>query len=397
MTYTNRTKLSFTEKALFVLLCMSIAPEIVRFFRALSMRLPGLEDITYFTDIILFSGVALFALPAFIKRCRFSDYMFVGVVYFIYVLTYLLFPENEQGLNFYLPTFFFTVVPAYFIGRVINFKFYSDIFYKVSIVAIVLSAFYYLYFARMKYGAMDSNEEIMSAAYAILPNILLVLWKAFEKPNIVNVPTVLISVFLLLSFGTRGPVVCLILYIVFYFVLIKQWNKNILILGIIALVVFFLISYIDIILLYLYDLMYSVGVSTRVLDLFSNENMFVSQGRDDLNDLVLSRIHESNGSPYGIAALSRWTDTYPHNLALQLWLEFGVLLGSVLLLSLVVLIVVAYFKTKDSSERVFLLVLFIIGFVHLFLSHTYLTVSWTFMLVGYSIYIINHNKKRMAK
>lgn len=143
--------------------------------------------------------------------------------------------------------------------------------------------------------------------------------------------------------------------------------------------------------------MSSVGVSTRIIDLFSNEDIFVSQGREDLNDIVLRKIRESNGAPYGIAALSRWTDTYPHNLALQLWLEFGVLPGSVLLLSFLALMIVSYFKSKVISERTFLLILFTLGFVHLFLSHTYLTVPHTFILVGYSVNLIIHYKKKIAK
>ena len=392
MTYTSKYSVLTCRNALLVLICMSLAPEIVRFIRAVSMKLPFFEEITFHTDVILFTAVAIVSLPALVRRCKLSDFFFVLVVYFLFFLTYVLFPQNEEGLNFYILGFIFTVVPAYFIGRVIDIKQYKDIIYKVSVGVILLSAFYNLLFARAKYGSMEATDENMSAAYALLLNVLVVIWSTFEKPNLFKIVFSVFSAFLLLSFGSRGPSVCMVLFIASYLIVIKKWKKNILSIGLIALLAILIVSYIDIIFLYLYDWMSSLGMSTRIFDKLTDDAFFLSQGRDDLNELSLQKIRESNGSPYGIAAMSRWTDTYPHNLALQLWLEFGTIVGSIILLAFVFIIVFAFLKSKDDSERTFLLILIFPGFVHLFLSHTYLTVPQTFILIGYSVYLLHHNK-----
>lgn len=392
MTYSRKASAPTSSNALLVLICMSLAPIIVRFIRAFALRLPFPEEIIFNTDVILFTAVAIISLPAIVRRCKLSDIVFVSAVYFIYFLTYILFPLNADGLDFYMLGFFFTVVPAYFIGRVIDIKQYKDAIYKVSVGAIILSTFYYLIFARAKYGSMDAGDENMAAAYALLLNVLVVIGATIEKPNLFKVLFAILSAFLLLSFGTRGPIVCMVLFIALYLIVIKKWKKNILSIGLIALLAVFIASYIDIIFLYLHDLLSSIGMSTRILDHFTGDTFFISEGRNDLNELFLQKISEGHGAPYGIAAMSRWTDTYPHNLPLQLWLEFGTILGSIILLAFILIIVFAFLKSKDDSERSFLLVLFFPGFVHLFMSHTYLTVPQTFILIGYSVYLLHINK-----
>jgi len=397
LTFSRDASIFSPSNSLVILLCLCWGNEMVRYFRAVLLHIPGLSDIAPATEQLLYTLFTLLSISEIVKRIKAFDLIFVASIYIVYLFTYLLFPENTDGLDEYAPRFLSAVIPCYFIGRVMDINEVKPLFYKVSVISIALSAVYHLFIFQASRGAMDVGSENMASSYGVLPHVLFVVWMALEKPNIIDILLSLFGFFFIVSFGTRGPVICIILFIALYLIFVRKYKDKILATTIIVILALVIVFYINELMLLASNAISALGMSTRILDFIMDDVALESQGRDELNVIAFRQIRESNGSGYGIAAMSRWTDTYPHNLAIQLWLEFGVIIGSVLLLALCWLLIRAYFKTKDYTERCFFIILFLLGFLHLFLSHTYLTVPHFFMLIGYAIILIDKNKKKLMQ
>jgi hypothetical protein len=92
----------------------------------------------------------------------------------------------------------------------------------------------------------------------------------------------------------------------------------------------------------------------------------------------------NNWFGYGIAGDRAIVGAYAHNILIELWVSFGVIVGTALFIVPVFFTVLLLIKKSryNTAEDSFILVLISSCYVKLFLSGTYLTESFLFLLIG---------------
>lgn len=209
-----------------------------------------------------------------------------------------------------------------------------------------------------EYGtaALQIGDDNMGMAYKLLPHVALTAGYFFEKYKKIDLIAMIIGFVLLISYGTRGPVMAIIVFAVAYFIFVKQTKNKIVTYLAVLTVVFFVILFMDTIIDLLRQIVSSMGMSTRILDSFAEGEITDPNGRDNINKTLLSVIKE-NPWGLGVAADRAFTRSYAHNIVLELWVSFGVLGGSLIFGILIVLYLVALPKCKSSKEKTFVIAL----------------------------------------
>ena len=155
-----------------------------------------------------------------------------------------------------------------------------------------------------------------------------------------------------------------------------------------------ILFFIDPILDYMYEWSESMGLSTRVFDSIQDETMMDydnSSGRDKLAVRVFAILYEH---PFGvgIAGLKGYGIEYSHNILFDLLVEYGVLLGGLMIFTIAYIYIQGFIKSRSREEKGFGLVLICSAFIQLMFSHSYI-VNWLFFFsLGYFLNIIKRIK-----
>lgn len=344
----------------------------------------------------------LVALNQITAKIRTNDFVVYIACAILYLLTYVLFPENEEYLNQYAFSFLLLCLPYLFYGKLIDINEYKDNFYKISVCVIFFFIWYLFRYMQTKAGSMEDQgiQEYMYFAYQALPHVLYVVWYALMKPSVMRLFFAGVGIFLLSSLGTRGTLICVLFFVLFYLLVLNNYTnkKKKYITWSIAIIVVSVIAYfLNDILLGLQFLLGELGMSTRIFDMLLDSDFIGGESVDERDDLIsLSTIVLKDHPLFGVGIAGSFVSikNYPHNLLYDCWLTFGYTGGTALFLYMVYLIISAYKKTVNVEEKGFLLVLISCGFISYFLSRTYLAAPDIFFLLGYCVFL-NRKYKRI--
>jgi hypothetical protein len=130
-------------------------------------------------------------------------------------------------------------------------------------------------------------------------------------------------------------------------------------------------------------LIQKMGMSTRIIDMLISGDILESSGRNILQEQLMQAV-SNNWFGYGIAGDRAIVGAYAHNILIELWVSFGVIVGTALFIVPVFFTVLLLIKKSryNTAEDSFILVLISSCYVKLFLSGTYLTESFLFLLIG---------------
>ena len=134
--------------------------------------------------------------------------------------------------------------------------------------------------------------------------------------------------------------------------------------------------------------------SMRTINRLLNHEFFEDSMRTLGYRVALDYIHEHPFLGCGVVndrvlmnrAMSAWEEiagSYPHNFFLELGMQFGVLLGSVVAVIMLGIIVRCFLRCRDTEERLLAFALICAGFVPLMVSGSYLTFSMFHTLFGF--------------
>ena len=301
------------------------------------------------------------------------------------LLTFVFYPQNAKYItdskNFW--NIIFPCLRWFIVGLIIiPDKFMIDLLGKASCLAIIVETAF-LIFYMIPNGLVVSDD--MSRAYQLLPNVMLAFNYAFNSKKATAIFLSLVGLLYLLSLGTRGPFLILIVFIVIKFVrtnILSSKRKLLSVLGVCVLGVILLVPkiYISIFTL-IKNIIGKTGLSTRILD-FLIEGTTISEtgGRDDLFKTALELISERPLLGHGV--YGEWPVVYwnIHNMYLELWIHYGVILGSLLLIWGINLIAKTYFKTKNSYAKDIILIFTSFVFFRGFFGGSYLMYGVFFLL-----------------
>ena len=325
------------------------------------------------------------ALPYMVKSISYKDVIFVLCVGLAYCLNLLIYKSTHKYLREIGTALWTTVLPVYFIGLCMDVKESGKMLYRLSMLNVWLLMFVSLVLGDPMSDTRSLYEGAMGRAYNMLPQVLVICIFVFEKPNVWNISTLVVSSIYLFTCGTRGAVLCLFVFIIAYVLFRKPVKKHIALYCVVLLVMAVILIFYRPILLGLKFIAVELGMSDRTINKMLSGAFFTSTGRDTLKNVVVKGILARPVLGYGIAGDRTLVGIYVHNLALEFLASYGVILGSILLMALAVVIIMGYRKAQNSETKAFILMLCCAVILKLFMSSTYLQEELFFLLLGLCI------------
>ena len=368
---------------------------LLSFVRPVLNMLPVFRNFTDFLIPLFVIVPLIFSFPYIFKKLKVFDYLFYVIIVFIYFSNFAFYPENTEFLEDRAYPFLCLALPVYFIGRLINIERVENGLTTISKLCIYIFALYYLFYIGGVTKADSDMDYNMGASYNILPHVLLVLWQTMKRISLFNIITALFGVLMIFSFGTRGPLVCTISFLLIYVLFIGKFRHPILLKTILASIAVLFLTLLNPIMLGIQYLLILIGMSTRITDFYFESTLDISEGRDYIRDTLYNVMQSENYFfGHGILSSYNFVDTYPHNLYLELVFSFGYIPGLLLLLFLVVIFIVAYSKFNNTAIRSFLCLLMCASVIKLFMSGSFLDESLLFLLIGYCVNVISKIRKK---
>ncbi|MBO4840474.1 MAG: hypothetical protein J5524_05190 [Bacteroidaceae bacterium] len=318
-------------------------------------------------------------------------------VYFLfliaYIATYVFYPLNSQYLDKEFSQFFFRVLPFIFVGLLLDINKFQNSFTILSILSIGIHALYQFWYAKQIVARTGLMED-MVGAYMILPHVLYLIWSAIRSRKLLIIVISVLSTFFLLSLGNRGCIVCLAVFFILFLIASDSYKGMkftkflVLILGLIIVVKSQQIS------LFLSDYLKELGMSNRVLEMMLSDEFLVSHGRDSIRQSLVDAILNGPFLGYGLCGDRVVSGAiYAHNFFLEVFADFGILIGSILIIGFIFICIYAFHICRTSEEKYFLIIL-IATFMGLMFSGSFLEDSqWAFLL-GFSMRMIKQNKSK---
>lgn len=370
-------------------LCMVWGRELLSYANAVFLRLPLLKEVGgYATEIILVIAL-LYCFRSFSKYIKIGDVLFYFIWLTIYILTYVIFPQNSRYLDGTFGEFFLYTLPFIFVGRAIKIDRLSEPFYIISLVYIIWRVVVIILLKRTEREMGDFSDYNMSAAYTLLPHLLMVTWHLMNKKNVVDIIVCIAGIVLLLGFGTRGPILCLIIFVALYYLLTFEFKKKLLSTILIIIFASLAFVYVNMVFETLSTTTQSIGLSTRIYNKYEEDMLDSDSGRDLIHNTVFDATRE--GGFFGLGICGDRVATrgfYSHNLFVEVISSFGYTLGSLLIFLLVLLFFITWRCCNTVEQKGFFLVLLSFN-AHLLLSSSFLQTPLLFFFIGYCVRLIS--------
>jgi hypothetical protein len=354
---------------------------------ALFLRVPGLQMIAPSIQNILLIFSIVLSAKAFIGKLKFFDAFFYFSTCFVYILQYVLFPQNEKYLyndNFRV---LITVVPFYFFGVILDHTKLKKLLFVGSCAMILFRIYHDVFFVNDFIGNLDGggHESAMWQSYTTLPYVLYVWWYMLGRVNLLAIFFSMLGLFLIISYGNRGSLVCLIsfisLYLLFFIQYKRRWLAYCLIFIISSVILYFSTE----IILALNSWVEVLGMSTRLFDKFLDSDFLYTDDRDVLIDRLKPHMDNMGFWGFGIDGAFPIIGIYPHKIHYDLWVSFGYCIGTLIMLVLIYLPIKVFLSTNNKETKQLLLLFVILGIEPLFFSFSYIIWPYFFLFIGFCV------------
>lgn len=384
---TAHESMSLSELSLLLLTLMIWSHRILlQYVESAIMRIPIIGPITEQITIIAYFILIVFSLPKIFSKIKAIDFLFWIFVAAVYLLNFIVFPANDSYLQEHLVSFLFFVFPLYYIGLSMNYERIYPWLYRISAITIIVFTFSKLFIS----APMDEVESVyqgdMWGAYNVLPHVCVIAIGMLKKATIVNVTLSSMGIILITFLGSRGPLICVSLAVLVYLVLFKSFKRPVLSWGLIIATFLLVAINLENIILFLYDLADNAGLSVRVFEKFLEGSLSNPSSRNVLADKLSQMIAEKPFLGNGLFSDRVAIDTYAHNIAIELWLDFGIVLGTAILGGMLFILAKTSLLLKKHRDYALLFIpLLFSGFIKLFLSNSYLEEMYLFLLLGVAV------------
>lgn len=379
-----------SEKALLALLIIAICQETlfiypVAIISHLSSVLSGIRYVIFPITYLILTIIAL-QKPEATRYIRVSDFLLIAF-FSLYVFFSLgLNPKQTEAVLEILRPIFLPCIPFLFLGLCVKIDSVSmDALGKWSCCAIIITSVY-----RILYQAPDVDWEYnynMGAAYALLPNILIAIDYLFRtKKKLIPIVCSVVGVFYLFAMGTRGPIV--IAFSLLFIRILTSINLKRFWMALITVLFGSIVIWLSTspalinILAFLGNILSSMGLSSRATD-FGVSGEFISNttGRDEITEILLSKLGEMPLLGYGVMGENRFDILSAHNLFLEAIFDYGYFFGGLILLFFIVITVKSILKTRGKPMQQWIIIWTIYVFVKGFFGGGVLRPE-NFILIG---------------
>ena len=303
-------------------------------------------------------------------------------------------------VNTYILVYLFCLLPMMFAGIIVDLEKYHSFIYKISVVYVIfLLAYLSMVYLRSSTVHTDF-ADFMGFAYYVVPALLIITYNYFKDRKIFDLIMMGIGGVYLIICGTRGPLLCVIVFGAFcVFMDIKAHGnskRKLAIIGILLTAAFAALN-LRSISLFLYPIFQRYGFSTRFFQIIISGNSFtVDTGRNDIYSVVMENIgsHPITGTGlFSDRMLFGGDNTaYSHNFILEIINSFGIPVGCLLLFLLFALIIYSFSHTKSSTYQYYIAIYVSAAIVKLTFSSSFMQESTFFILIGICFAALRHRQ-----
>lgn len=350
------------------------------------------------TSKIVVAIFFIYAFPAMWKN-GYKNFLIVYIVaILIFASQFLFYTSNRPFLMDLIFPIFFIALPAFTYTLAIkNLE-------KLHIVTRIAAKVVFLFGVIISIFIYNGNSSVeaysMSLSYYMLLPALIFLNDFFDRYKINSAILFIITLVIIISLGSRGALLGIIVFALLN--ILKKRNKT-------SRKSFFIRSsgfFAAILMVFQYDQfinwfnehLINIGITSRTLILSQGNEIHLS-GRENLYSQIIREISAHPIIGIGIGGDRLKLNGYTHNFFLEILANFGVIVGSILLILLLSLIIRAFFL---ENQRVYIMLTFwfSLGFVHLIVSSSYLTDMKFWVFMGLLINVLfskSENKKFLNK
>ena len=309
----------------------------------------------------------------------------------IILSTFVFHPENSEYLQEeYMDIISFMLF--FFVGVCFDLEDNRRLLFWLSLIGLILTFLYQAYFLNT---GREFDDHNMNAAYNLLPSVIYLIYYAFMNKKFRYWLLVFMGIIFEFRQGTRGPILCIIIFLGVGIIYSIAKTENILrkLFGIILVgLAVIVLVFTDVLLnaaIALSDSFKEAGYSARIFDYFIEGMIDDDSSRGIIQSKIISAIETSPAFGYGVFGDRLFIGgSYPHNLLLEIICQFGIVVGGGLLITLLFVFIDAIRKSNGFFERMFVFMLIIMVIVKLMLSSSYLYETWLFFLIGVCLQII---------
>lgn len=222
-------------------------------------------------------------------------------------------------------------------------------------------------------GEMTKYDYSLTFGYQVIFCCIVFALFFLEQKKWYDLIAAVLSFMLVLLEGSRGPLVCLAVFVVLYFLIKSKRKRMKLVIPIMALsLVIFLFG--DQLFSWILDRIAALNIDSRTITMLLSGNLSSDNARGIIFDLCWDHIAKQGFwgmGPFGSRTfiVPRYYWGYPHNIVLELILDYGWMVGIGIMVAIVLAIIGMFRRAKKEELMVFCILL--ACNMKLFLSSTY--------------------------
>lgn len=303
------------------------------------------------------------------------------------ILQYYNYLYNWFGLMYLL---FICSLPWFVVGNSLdNLNEIIEVF-KKYVYLILLSNIALILFCILTGRPMLGNMEI---SYTILPLLLFSLLIFLNENKIKFLIIALFSSAIIVIMGSRGTILCIASFLIMYYMM--NFKKNFFYLIIIVTSLIGVIWNFNNIIDITINKFESLGISSRTLYKLQNGDILNDTGRGKIQEVAIEALNEHPILGLGIGGerilvndkiyemTKDMSTCYPHNLAIEIIVQYGYFIGTMLIIFLIGLLVNTIKNTSGNERNIFLL-LVSQEVIKLLVSSSYIISPMFFLVLGIS-------------
>ena len=132
----------------------------------------------------------------------------------------------------------------------------------------------------------------------------------------------------------------------------------------------------------MYNKANSLGLSVRIFDKLLSGTASNVSSRDVIQAKLFDAIGVRLFDGYGLCGDRVIAGSYAHNIVIELWVEFGLLIGTMIFALIALTLLRGYLSAKTIECKGLIISLIFACFFKLFLSGSYLDEKFLFLLLG---------------
>lgn len=346
-------------------------------------------SLDFLESVINVIAIGLFVAGLYVMLKMEMKFIVCSTIFFaaLWLSSDLIYPENSVYIRDNLAQFFIYVLPFLWIGYFFIKKgLFLELFLPVARVKLILALIVQILI--FIYPSKDIFEgDYQTAAYSIVGGLISVYYLSIIDKKILNISLSIFGTIVLFLCGSRSTFVAIIFFWLIYF--IKHTSKSAQIgLVLITLFIFFFVG-VQQFVAPLAQMAESMGFSTHLVEALQDNSIFEDSARESLYTGFIALIWLR---PWGYGIMGDrfisfstglfWKPIYPHNIFLEIMVDFGYIIGAVLSILLIFFVFKAIFSKISYRYSMTVLVLTSISLIKLQFSGTFWDDQFFFMLLG---------------